>query len=239
MAWERLKEGDPFTGDSLGVRLDYIQNRLNDLPSISVERKALSYEHLPSTVFAKAHAVLDSSTAHTYNDNSEPYPGWNTMLGWRTINTDGSLASGKALRAIFPSLVDTSNPSYRILILANVNLLKIEEVTSGAVSGDYYAMFAIHVRDSAGTWHHIARTERYTDADWHVNPDTYELSQLADWKDIPIRCLILPSDGIGMVSEVRMVVSVVDATAAHASQLVQVTLREGNLTALAFQCGVL
>jgi len=36
-----------------------------------------------------------------------------------------------------------------------------------------------------------------------------------------------------------MVVSVVDATAAHASQLVQVTLREGNLTALAFQCGVL
>lgn len=239
MPWERLKEGDPFTGDSLGVRLDYIQNRLNNLPSISVERKALSHEHIPSTIFSTVHAVLDSSTAHTYDDNSEPYPGWNTMLGWRTINTDGSLATGKALRVIFPSLVDTANPSYRVLILANVNLLKIEELTSGVVSEKYYALFAIHVRDEFGTWHHIARTERYVNSEWWINSETYEEHQLAVWKDVPIRCLILPSDGLGKIEEVRMVVSVVDTTAAHASQLVQVTLREGNLTALAFQCGVL
>jgi hypothetical protein len=63
--------------------------------------------------------------------------------------------------------------------------------------------------------------------------------QLKMWKDIPIRCLILPSDGFGSIDAIRMVVSVANTRATYASELAQVSLKEGNMSAIVFQTGVL
>jgi hypothetical protein len=241
MEWERIKEGELFTGDSLATRLAYAQTRINDLPSISVERASLSREHIPSVVIATAYASIDPGTSHTYNSIQDLYPGWNTPVGWTVINTDGSVGSGAKLQADFASDMDTSNPSLRVLVLANVNITEIEELITPVMSAGFVAVFALQVQRSGFTsWEHIARSERFVNSEFWVDYSSGGTEyQLKMWKDVPIRCLILPSDGFGEIRKVRMVVSVVNTRATYATELVQVSLKQGNLSAIAFQTGVL
>lgn len=241
MEWERIKEGELFTGDSLATRLAYAQTRINDLPSISIERTSLSREHIPSVVIATAYASIDPGVAHTYNSIVDVYPGWNTAFGWTVINTDGSSGSGTKLQADFPSGMDTSNPSLRVLVLANVNITEIEELTTPVMSAGFVAVFALQVQKSGSTaWEHIARSERFVNSEFWVDYSSASAEyQLKMWKDVPIRCLILPSDGFGEIRKVRMVVSVVNTRATYATEVVQVSLKQGNLSAVTFQTGVL
>lgn len=241
MEWVRIKEGELFTGDSLATRLAYAQTRINDLPSISVEKGSLSREHIPSTIIATAYASIEPTLTHSYNSIVDVYPGWNTALGWTVINTDGSSGSGTKLQVDFASPIDTSNPSLRVLVLANVNLTEIEEITASVVSEEYFAIFAIQVRKSGSVlWSHIARSERFANSEMWTDASSADAEwQLKMWKDIPIRCLILPSDGFGSIDAIRMVVSVANTRATYASELAQVSLKEGNMSAIVFQTGVL
>jgi hypothetical protein len=241
MEWTRIEEGELFTGGSLATRLAYAQTRINDLPSISVEKASLSREHIPSVVMATAYASIEPGVAHTYDDVQDVYPGWDTSVGWTVINTDGSVGSGAKLQADFASDIDTSNPSLRVLVLANVNLLEIEEITASIVSEEYFALFALQVQRSGFTsWEHIARSERFAGSEMWIDASSGDEEwQLKMWKDIPIRCLILPSDGFGEIRKIRMVVSVANIRATFATELVQVSLKEGNISAIVFQTGVL
>lgn len=244
MEWTRIEEGELFTGDSLATRLAYAQTRINDLPSISVEKASLSREHIPSVVMATAYASIEPGVAHTYDDVQDVYPGWDTSVGWKVINTDGSggsFTSAPRLEADFHSDIDTSDPSLRVLVLANVNLLEIEEITASIVSEEYFALFALQVQRSGFTsWEHIARSERFAGSEMWIDASSGDEEwQLKMWKDIPIRCLILPSDGFGEIQKIRMVVSVANIRATFATELVQVSLKEGNISAIVFQTGVL
>jgi len=244
MEWTRIEEGELFTGDSLATRLAYAQTRINDLPSASVEKASLSREHIPSVVIATAYAHIQPGSAHTYDDVQDLYPGWNTPVGWTIINTDGSVGSftsAPRLQADFSSPIDTSDSSLRVLVLANVNLLEIEEITAAIVSEDYFALFALQIQRYGSTaWLHIARSERFASSEMWVDASSGDEEwQLKMWKDIPIRCLIVPSDGFGEISSVRMVVSVVNTRATYATELVQVSLKEGNISAIVLQTGAL
>lgn len=232
MAWDPLTEGDAFTGDSLWGRLSGVQNRINDLPSTSVEKQSFTNDHLPSVVSSIGHAVIDTNTDHTYNSVQEPYPGWNTVAGWRVINTNGSLGTGTKLEAALSDTVDISLDSNKVLILGNVHLVNIQELTGTGNSTDYYAVFAFQVQTDDAVWHHIARSERYANAETFGGTD-----QLVLWKDIPIRCLLTTDDLLSRIIAVRMVISVCNAQALFALEVEEVSLQHGNLSVLAYRSG--
>ena len=244
MDWEPIQEGDAITGASLADRLLVLQDRVNDLPRTAVQLRSLTRDHLPSTIIEAISAVIDPTLDHEYDDNSEPYPGWGTVPGWRVVNTDGSLGTGDKLEATFTDAIDLTDVNHKILILANVALVKVYEDAAGVISGDFYAVFAIQCQDSAGNWRHIHRTERYMDAEFWTDASGTSY-QLVLWKDVPIRTLLDSDDSsivfsnLTNVKKVRVVISVVDCSAGYGAQLVKVFLRQGNLSAIAFRAGTL
>lgn len=235
--WTRLTESTPLTANSLNDRFAAVRNELNALESLCVEPRALHREHLPTTVLEKGRAVINAATNHTYTNTSEAYPGYGLASGWRVINTNGSAGTGTPLSFTFASPVDLANTNLYggILIMANVHMITMTAAGSTASLFSGMAMFAIQYRIS-GTWYTLGRTERF------FSPDTNQdrTSQLAVFKDVPIRTYLTYTDVAGkgneQVTDIRMVTSINNPPATPAKTL---ALRQGQITALALRAGSL
>ena len=235
--WTRLTESTLLTADSLNDRFADVRNELNALESLAPMPRGLHREHLPSAVLAKGRAAIVSGTNHTYTSTSEPYPGYGIAgAGWRVINTNGSAGTGTALSITFSSPIDLSDTDLYggILILANAHMVTMVD---GATIGLFgaQAMFALQFQIS-GTWYMVNRSERFASAD----TNEARSSQLAVFKDIPIRTYLTSADVAGkgdeQVTAVRMVVSINKQPLAGA---VTLSLRQGAITALALRAGSL
>lgn len=235
--WVPIAEGELVDGNNLTAKFDDLEVELNALEETSVMPYALHREHLNTTIVAAQRAALGGTTNHTYDSTSEPYPGYGLATSWKVINANGSIGTGTPLSVTFSPGVDMSANAIvgGIVVLANVHLITITAATT--LTRRYAAaFFAIQYRVS-GNWYTLARTERYVSPDINYNSS----GQLAIFKDVPIRTLILPADVTGkgneIVTDVRMVVSVERGTAAIGP--VQVNLRQGALTAFAPRAGSL
>lgn len=232
--WSEIAEGATLNAASLNTPMGNLRTEINDLDEGSIRRNSLTNLHLPTDVVAYGHGALNPGAAHTYNNNTEPYPGWNTLAGWRPVNTDGSLGTGTLLRAqLNVSTALTGGGIYGMLVMANVEMQHLQDISGGAtVSDAYLGCFALQVRLVSGTIVHIARSERYVCAD-AFDPGT-GLTQYAVWKDVPIRCLILNADlAGGTVDDVRVVTSVADSNNPMvAATTTQLSLRRGNISAM-------
>lgn len=235
--WTRLTESTPITANSLNDRFASVRNELNALEPLAPMPRGLHREHLPTTVRAKGRAAIVSSTNHTYTSVGEAYPGYGVAgAGWRVINTNGSAGTGTALSITFAAPVDLSDTDLYggILVLANAHMITMTASSTIALFGAQ-AMFALQYEIS-GTWYMVNRSERFASADTNVS----RASQLAVFKDIPIRTYITNADVAGkgneQVTAIRMVTSInkqpLDPT-------VTLALRQGAITALALRAGTL
>lgn len=235
--WVPIPEGQLVDGPNLTAKFNDLRVELNALEETSVMPYGLHKEHLASTIVAVQRAAIGGTTNHTYISTSEPYPGYGIGTSWKVINTNGSLGTGTPLSVTFSPGIDMSVNAIvgGIVVLANVHLITI---TGGSTLTRRFAaaFFAIQYRVS-GTWYTLARTERYVSPDINYN----STGQLAVFKDVPIRTLILPADVAGkgdeIVTDVRMVVSVEIGSVPIGP--VQVNLRQGALTAFAPRAGSL
>ena len=239
-----IAEGQVVSASVANASLEAVRTEVNDLDETSIEKNTLHREHLPSTVLS-AHTTGISGTDHTYTASAYPYPGWNTVSGWATTGLDTQVQS------LFLSREKTAG----ILVLANINVKDISGIwgisaasSTTAYHPSWMAVFAIQFR-AGGAWRHVARTERYVEMDTgddndflNSTPKTavkYATDLLG--KDVAIRTLIKESDNpSGMsVDAVRLVVAVKIPYLASPSSIREttVTLRQGNISAIALQAG--
>lgn len=233
----QIKEGDLVDGPTLTAKGDDIEVELNSLEETSVMPYGLHREHLQTTVVASERVALAGTTNHTYDSTNEPYPGYGVNTSWKVINTAGSGGGGTQLSVTFTSPVNMTVANAvagGILVLANIHLITIT-TTGGVLSRTYAAAFFAIQFQVSGTWYTLRRTERYVSADIDYNGS----GQLAVFKDVPIRTLILPSDVTGkgneIVTGIRAVVSVEKGSGLATP--VTVALRQASLTAVALRAG--
>lgn len=234
--WTRLTESTAITANSLNDRFTNVRNELNALESLSVAPRSLHREHLPTTVRAKGRAEIISATNHTYTSTAAPYPGYGIGTGWVVVNTNGGGGGGTALSITFAQPVNLADTDLYggILVMANVHMITMTEGGGTVGLFDASAMFAIQYRIS-GTWYTLGRTERFFSAD----TNEARTSQIAVFKDVPIRTYITYADVTGkgneQVTDVRMVTSINNVTLAVKT----LALRQGQITALALRAGSL
>lgn len=234
--WTRLTETTPITAGSLNLRFDGVRNEMNALEDLCVQPRALHRAHLPTSVLSKGRAEIISAVNHTYTDVSEPYPGYGLGVGWRVINTNGSLGTGTALSITLPTAVNLSQQARYggILVLANVHAITLIGALGTVGIYGASAMFAIQYQIS-GIWYTLGRTERFLSAD----TNEAGTSQLVLFKDVPIRTYIKYADvqgkGNETVTDIRMVTSINNASAG----LKTLALRQGQITAIAVRAGTI
>ena len=233
ITYSTLSNGDDFDALSLNTRFAAMEMSINNLSSSDVNDGAFTHHHLPSLVIESATAGLaPAAVGHTYHENVTPYPGWNTVAGWKVINTLGDGGTGTELEATFSPVVDTADADFGgILVLMNVQVVDIYDAAS--TDDDGIGVFAIQAYDGS-SWHQIERTERYIRQDGKSSLGASNDVQ----KEISIRTLILGSDvGNGSVSAIRGVCAVTQ-TAGTTARVYRVKLRRCNISGIALQANV-
>ena len=234
-----IAEGQLVSSSVANASFEAVRTEVNDLDETSIEKNTLHREHLPSAVLS-AHTTGISGSDHTYTATSYPYPGWNTASGWATTG----------LQTPVESLSLSRSKTAGILVLANINVKDITGIYKGAVAyhPSWMAVVAVQFR-AGGAWRHVARTERYVEMDTGDDNDlltstpktTAKFATDILGKDISIRTLITDADNpSGMsVDAVRLVVAVKIQYIASPPSSFQttVTLRQGNISAIALQGG--
>ena len=234
--YTEIGEGDLISAATVSSSFQKVRAEVNDLDETSIEKNTLTRSHLPSPVLAAATTGRSGSDI-TRSSVFYTYPGWNTVSGWGSTG----------LEASFTSVQLSREKTAGILVLANMNVKKIEAVFAGnpAWHPAYMVAFAIQFR-SGGVWRHIARTERYVDMDTGDDDNfttptplttagTYETDLTG--KDVAIRTFIKEADNASglTIDKVRLVVSLHSHTTTTGTSYSQVVLRQGNISAITIQ----
>ena len=230
-----IEEGALITAAGVSDSFQNIRTEINNLDSSATEKNTLHREHLPSAALSAGTTGRHGSDI-TRSDVLDPYPGWNVVSGWGSTGLEATVQNIQLSRA----------KTAGILVLANMNLKKIDAVFGGATAWhpNYMAVFAIQFR-SGGAWVHLARTERYLDMDTGDDNDfTTATPQTASkyttqltGKDVAIRTFIRNADNPsgGLVDRVRLVASIQSAMTATTTSYCNIVLRQGNISAIAIQ----
>ena len=234
--YTEIAEGALITAAGVTDSFQAIRTEVNSLDEEAIEKNTLHIEHLPSAVLS-AGTTGRSGSDITRSDIFDRYPGWNSVSGWGSTGLETTVQNIQLSRA----------KTAGILVLANMNLKKIDAVFSGTTAWhpNYMAAFAIQFR-SGGTWVHLARTERYLDMDTGDDNDFLAPTPLTNTKyttqltgkDVAIRTLIRNADNPsgGLVDGVRLVASIHSTGySATATSYCNIVLRQGNISAIALQ----
>ena len=235
ITYSTLSNGDDFDALSLNTRFTAMETSINNLSSSDINEGALTHHHLPSLVIESATAGLAPGAAgHTYREGTTDYPGWNTVAGWKVINTLGDSGTGTELEATFSPAVNTADADFGgILVLMNVQVVDIYDNGSSGTTG--IGVFAIQAYDGS-SWHQIERTERYIQVGSAEKNSAGNSNDVQ--KEVSIRTLILGSDvGNGSISDIRGVCAVTEVPGASAGTY-YVKLRRCNISAIALQANV-
>jgi len=222
-----LAEGDSLTAASLNTPLDTIENEVNDLDYTAIRKESLHDQHLASMVITGGAGSVSVGTAvHPVYTNN--YSNYASTAGWVVIN-DGATD----LEVIFSTPVDLGDADVRgILVLLNGLVTNIRDAGGGAVaSSRYYAVVAIQVRDTTGTYRTIGRTERF------INSERMGAPQVAPFRDVPIRAFITSADMGATLTVDRVRAVVTTANWEGGATDTEVSMRGCNLTAIALQAG--
>jgi hypothetical protein len=201
-SWSPTEDNASFDGPTLQAILQNIRDSINDLPEGATLRHSLGRYHLLPAAHTPKTTQL-TSTVHTYNDTANPYPGWNTVVGWAEITSGVT-----PLRATFTTPIDlTSAVVYGVEVVANVYCYDLY-YNPAAASSFYYAYFAIQIVDNLGTVYHIARSECYIDS------EIMALVHGPKRQDVPIEAIIKASDlpAGRTLAQVRVVISLRDGS---------------------------
>lgn len=254
----RIEPGDQATAASLTNRLTNMQSAVNALPLNAVEQDSLTRQHLPTVIIGTPGTValnLGTELAYDGRAANEPYPGWNTVAGWRQVNDVGGTAIGAVGNVLQVTTLNVSLATTRsIEVRAECEVVSIQPWDFGVPAaystvGPWrsFAVFALQYSNDAVTWYHVPLSERYLDAESDNDSAYTGANAVADAqtnKRLKIRALIKSTDAGGAitVNYVRLVVSCWQPTTGGwtaAAVRTRVTLRKCNLHAYGFQHGTL
>jgi len=231
MAWNLTPpvEGDAIVSTDVQSEMTAAENTVNALPVDALAQRALNYHHLPSLLVASGSEYQTSSSDY---DCTTAYPGWDTLAGWQRLDIDGG-----ANEITLSANVDLSEAGIDGLeVEASVLVKKIYDAGGATADASLFAfLFCVQVQDTGGTWHHIARTERFVCGRVDAGPTATDC-----WRRPALKTLIT-SDDVGAtktVNKVRLVGSVeyLDSTAVPTGTLTA-ALRASSLSAFAIQAG--
>lgn len=259
----RIEPGDQATAASLTGRLTNMQSAVNALPLNAVEQDSLTRQHLPTALIGTPGTVALNLGELPYDGRAgnEPYPGWNTVAGWRPVNDVGGVAAGALGNVLQVTTLNVSLATTRsIEVRTECEVVSIQPwdfVAANAYStvGPWrsFAVFALQYSNDGATWYHVPKSERYLDAESSDDATAVGAADIANPqtnKRLKIRALIKSTDAGGAitVNYVRLVVSCWHsanagswaATAVNAPNVrTRVYLRKCNLHAYGFQHGTL
>lgn len=264
--FSRIAPGDAATAASLANKLTGVRDAINDLPLEAVEPHSLTRQHFPSMIVgtpgrtALALAV-GSETEYSSQAGAEPYPGWNTVAGWKVVNDVGT-AGGNELAVTGLGIALDANTSIEVWASTEVVDIMLWDYTAGPpttisapVYGSFriYACFAIQYSADGTTWYHLDRTERYLDAET-TNDALYAVLTALGPPKLPTsqtttqnnkRCTIAtrirhtdPGGSI-TVNHVRMVVSCHRGSFVAGTQHCRVRLRAASIDVIGKRHGTL
>ena len=161
--FNRIEPGDLATAASLTNKLTGLQSAVNALPLNAVEQDSLTRQHLPSVIVgtpSSAALNLSSGLAYDGRAGNEPYPGWNTVAGWRPVNDVGGVAAGALGNVLQVTTLNVSLATTRsIEVRAECEVVSIQPwdfIVPGAYStvGPWrsFAVFALQYSNDGATW---------------------------------------------------------------------------------------
>ncbi len=251
--YSHIDPGDALTAASLTSRMSGMGTAINDLPLASVEPHSLTRQHLPSVIVgtpgtvALANAIA-SEAVFSSQVGAEPYPGWNTVAGWKVVNDVGTATGANTLTV--PSLNVALSTTVGLEVMAEIEIVDTTywnfggAALAGAAARSFrsLAVFAIQYSNDAATWYHIPRTERYvhgeTADDASNATGTIRQSVLQQGKRMTIWTLIRSTDAGGAitVNHVRLVCS---CHVLGSASDVRLRTRQGRCSGQGLQFGAL
>lgn len=258
--FSRIAPGDAATAASLANKLTGVRDAINDLPLEAVEPHSLTRQHFPSMIVGTpGRAVLQNAVSaeseYSSQAGAEPYPGWNTVAGWKVVNDVGTATGPNTLRVSGLGVALDANTSIEVWASVEVVDIILWDYTAGpptTISADVagaariYACFAIQYSNDAATWYHLARTERYLDAETtndatNLVGATIHHDEAQQNKRCTIATRIRNTDPGGSitVNYVRMVVSCHRGNFALGTQHCRVRLRQGSIDVIGKRHGTL
>lgn len=251
-----IEPGDALSAGSLVSRMDGLEAAINDLPLDSVEPDSLTRQHLPSNTVGTAKMItlnlnISSEAVYSSQVGAEPYPGWNTVAGWKVVNDVGTATGPNTLTVTGLGVALTTTVG--VEVWADTEIVDIEwwnfggGARAGAVARVHriLGVFALQYSSDGATWYHVPRSERYFRAETANDSGTatgaVAVTVPQQGKRITIASLIRHSDAGGSitVNQVRMVCSCHALGLAGAGLGVQLRLRQANLSAEGIMFGSL
>lgn len=257
--FSRIDPGQPAGHTVLGDRLTNMAAAVNDLPLEAVEPHSLTRQHLPSVIVGTPKTTaLDNAIGaeHIYSSQAaaEPYPGWNTLAGWKVINDVGTAGSATMLRLTGLNITLDANTSIEVWAEVEVVDIELWDFTAGpparsaavASAARVFGCFAVQYGNAVGTLNHLSRTERYiraesTDDAGNLVGAVAHQTVAQQGKRVTIATRIRNTDPAGAitVNVVQMVVSCHRGGFGLATQHCRVRLRKGRISAFGKRHGTL
>lgn len=254
--YTHIDPGDTLTAASLTSRMDGMEAAINDLPLASVEPHSLTRQHLPSVIVGTPGTAelngsmvpIGTEAVFSSQVGAEPYPGWNTVAGWKVVNDIGTAAGANTLTVA--SLNVTLSTTVGIEVMAEIEIVDTTYWNFGgaalaaaaARSFRSLAVFAIQYSNDAVTWYHIPRTESYvhgeTADDASNATGTVRQSIVQQGKRMTIWTLIRSTDAGGAIT-VNYVRLVCSCHALGSANAVRLRTRQGRISAQGIQFGTL
>jgi len=251
-----IEPGDALSATSLTTQMDGIEAAINGVPVASVEPDSLTRQHLPSAVvgtpkWVTLNLAIGAEAIYSSQVGAEPYPGWDTVAGWKVVNDVGTATGANTLTATGLGVAMSSTVG--IEVWADTEIVDIEwwdfggGARAGATARSFriLGVFAIQYSSDGATWYHIPRTERYFHADCYNNATNAtgvaQATVPQQGKRATIATLIRHTDAGGSitVNQVRMVCSCHALGLVGAGLAVRLRLRQANLSAEGIMFGSL
>tara|TARA_R100001082_G_scaffold104280_1_gene75510 strand:+ start:7861 stop:8583 length:723 start_codon:yes stop_codon:yes gene_type:complete len=234
--FSNIEEGEAITAASLNAKFTGVKDEINALDASSVQRNGMHHAHLPSMVTGTGTQTVGAAL-HVYTNNYEGMSGTTVLAsgvrtgtGWAIVH-DGT----DELTTTFSSNVELTTDR-GVLVLANIHIWDIQDATGGVQSHLFYAVFKIQVRYAiTGVWMDIDRSERFVAAERRTVTGG---AQEGPKKDLAIRTFITSDDvGARTIDAVRLLVATSAAGVSSGIADVEVTLYQGNISAIGLYAG--
>ena len=233
--FSNIEEGESVTSASLNSKFEGVKDEINALEASAVQRNGMHHAHLPSMVTGVGTNTVGAAL-HVYTNNYEGTSGTTVLASGVRTGTGWAIVHDGTNELTTTFLNVNLGQDRGVLVLANVNVWDIKDATGAVQSNAFYAVFKIQVRDAvSSTWYDVNKSERFVAAELRTVTGG---AQEGPKKDLAIRTFISSNDvSVSVVDAVRLLVATSAAGVSSAVANVEVTLYQGNISAIALYAG--
>jgi len=233
--FSNVEEGEAITAASFNSKFTGVKDEINALDASSVQRNGMHHAHLPSMVTGVGTNTVGAAL-HVYTNNYEGTSGTTVLASGVRTGTGWAIVHDGTNELTTAFLNVNLGVDRGILVLANIHIWDIEDATGGVQSNAFYAVFKLQVRDAvSSTWYDVDKSERFVAAERRTVTGG---AQEGPKRDLAIRTFVSSNDvSVTIVDAVRLLVATSAAGVSSAIADVEVTLYQGNISAIALYAG--